>query len=57
VTASASDKVGVVGVQFKVDAANLGAEITAVPYSITTDTTTVPNGSYAFTAVARGASC
>jgi hypothetical protein len=55
VTASASDNVGVVGVQFKVDGANLGTEITAAPYSVIADTATVPNGSYILTAVARDA--
>src|SRR5262245_20412824 len=34
VSASASDNVGVVGVQFQVDGANLGAEDTTAPYSI-----------------------
>src|SRR5256885_11679311 len=33
VSATASDDVGVVGVQFKLDGANLGAEITVAPYS------------------------
>src|SRR2546422_7956024 len=33
VSANASDNVGVVGVQFKLDGANLGAEVTASPYS------------------------
>jgi hypothetical protein len=55
VTASASDNVGVVGVQFKVDGANLGTEIIAAPYSVIADTATVPNGSYILTAVARDA--
>ena len=34
VTASASDNVGVVGVQFKLDGANLGAEVSVLPYSL-----------------------
>ena len=34
VTASASDNVGVVGVQFKLDGANLGAEVSVSPYSL-----------------------
>ena len=34
VSASASDNVGVAGVQFKLDGANLGAEDTSAPYSI-----------------------
>jgi len=35
VSANASDNVGVAGVQFKLDGANLGAEDTASPYSVT----------------------
>jgi len=55
VTASASDNRGVAGVQFKYNGVNLGAEDTTAPYSVSADTTTVPNGSYALTAVARDA--
>jgi len=33
VTASASDNVGVAGVQFKLDGTNMGAEVTLSPYS------------------------
>ena len=53
VSAGASDDVGVAGVQFKLGAANLGSEDTSAPYSISWDTTTVSNGSYSITAVAR----
>jgi YD repeat-containing protein len=55
VGASASDNVGVAGVQFLLDGANLGAEDTASPYSIAWNTTTVNNGSHTLTAVARDA--
>src|SRR5438132_14045186 len=55
VTASASDNVGVVGVQFLLDGASLGAEDTAAPYSVSWDTTTASNGSHSLAAVARGA--
>ena len=55
VTASASDNVGVVGVQFKLDGANLGAEITVAPYSISWGTTTSSNATHTMTAVARDA--
>ncbi len=51
VTASASDNVGVAGVQFFVDGAALGAEDTAAPYSVAWDTTTAANGSHTLTAV------
>lgn len=54
-TASATDVVGVVGVQFKVDGASVGSEDTVAPYSISWDSTTVQNGSRALTAVARDA--
>src|SRR5207247_6203721 len=55
VSASASDNVGVAGVQFKVDGANLGAEDTISPYSTAWNTTTATNGTHALTAVARDA--
>ncbi len=53
ITATATDNVGVVGVQFKLDGANLGVEVTTSPYSFTWDTTTAVNGSHSLTAVAR----
>src|SRR5206468_3471819 len=55
VSASASDNVGVAGVQFLVDGANLGGEDTASPYSVSWKTTTVGNGSHTLTAIARDA--
>ena len=55
VTANASDNVGVVGVQFQLNGANLGAEDLASPYSISWNTTTSPNGNYTLTAIARDA--
>ena len=55
VSASASDNVGVAGVQFKLDGANIGAEDTASPYSITWNSVTASNGTHALTAVARDA--
>ena len=39
VTATAADNVGVAGVQFLLDGANLGAEDTTAPYSVAWDTT------------------
>lgn len=53
VTISASPSASVLGVQFKVDGANIGAEDTSAPHSITWDSTTVANGPHALTAVAR----
>ena len=55
VSANATDDVGVAGVQFKLDGANLGAEDTTAPYSISWDTTLTPNGSHSLTATARDA--
>jgi len=55
VTASASDNVGVAGVQFRLDGANLGVEDATAPYSIAWNTTTASNGSHTLTAVARDA--
>ena len=55
VTASATDAVGVVGVQFRLDGVNVGAEDTTAPYSIAWNTTGSTNGSHAVTAVARDA--
>jgi hypothetical protein len=53
VSASASDNVGVVGVQLKLDGAALGAEDTAAPYSVSWDTRTATDGTHTLTAVAR----
>jgi chitodextrinase len=55
VSATASDNVGVVGVQFKLDGKNLGAEDTVSPYSVSWNTTTVTKGPHTLTAVARDA--
>src|SRR5256885_1353725 len=41
------------GVQFQLDGANLGAEDTSAPYSVSWNTTTTGNGSHTLTAVAR----
>jgi YD repeat-containing protein len=55
VSASASDNVGVAGVQFRLDGADLGAEDSAAPYSASWNTTGAGNGSHTLTAVARDA--
>jgi hypothetical protein len=55
VSASASDNVGVTGVQFKIDGADLGQELAMPPYSLQWDTSTASNGSHTITAVARDA--
>ena len=46
VAANANDNIGVLGVQFLLNGNNLGTEDTAPPYSISWNTTSVPNGSY-----------
>ncbi|HUS26047.1 MAG TPA: Ig-like domain-containing protein [Nevskiaceae bacterium] len=55
VTATATDAVGVSGVQFKVDGTNLGAEDTTAPYTASLDTTTLTNAGHTISAVARNA--
>jgi glucose/arabinose dehydrogenase len=55
VSASASDNVGVAGVQFLLDGASLSAEDTTSPNSITWNTTTAPDGAHVLSARARDA--
>ena len=55
-TASATDNVGVSGVQFLVDGVPIGLEDTAAPFSGPWTTTAVSDGSHVITAVARDAS-
>jgi concanavalin A-like lectin/glucanase superfamily protein/Big-like domain-containing protein len=53
ISATASDDQGVVGVRFRIDGADLGAEDTTTPYSRAWDTQTVANGNHVLTASAR----
>lgn len=55
VTANAADNVGVAGVQFKLDGANLGAEDTTSAYLVSWNTTGASNGAHTLSAVARDA--
>jgi hypothetical protein len=55
VTATASDNVGVVGVQFSLDNNSLGAELTTSPYTVPWDTAKSADGTHTLTAVARDA--
>ena len=55
VTASASDNVAVVGVQFLLDGANLGAEDATAPYSVAWNTVAATNGTHTLTARAHDA--
>jgi hypothetical protein len=54
-TATASDAVGVAGVQFRLNNTNLGNEDITSPYSATWNTAALVNGSHVLTAVARDA--
>lgn len=53
VYASAADNVGVVGLQFRLDGVNLGAEDRSAPFTISWDTTSTASGLHTLTAVAR----
>jgi hypothetical protein len=53
VSASASDNVGVAGVQFRVDGVDLGTEVTTAPYTTQWNTSTAANGAHVLTAIAR----
>ena len=55
VAASASDNVGVAGVQFQVDGADVGVEDTQSPYAFQWDTRSTANGPHTLTARARDA--
>src|SRR5207249_278319 len=55
VSANASDNVGVVGVSFFVDGAQVGAEDTIAPYTVSWNTAGVADGPHTLTAVARDA--
>jgi fibronectin type 3 domain-containing protein len=55
ITATATDNIGVVGVQFQLNGTNLGSEETTITYSVSWDTTGVAPGQYSLTAIARDA--
>jgi hypothetical protein len=54
-SASATDNVGVVGVQFKLDGVDLGPQVTTTPYAMVWQTGTAAPGSHTLTVVARDA--
>jgi len=54
-SADASDDIGVVGVQFKVDGDNFGPEITAPPYRADWNSSLTTNGTHILSATARDA--
>jgi Bacterial Ig domain len=55
VDVTASDNVGVASVQLKIDNANSGAAVTAAPYVIAVNTSSLSNGNHLLTAVASDA--
>lgn len=55
VSATASDNVGVVGVQLQLDGVNLGAELHSPPYSANVNSATLSNAAHVLSAVARDA--
>ncbi|WNM61273.1 Ig-like domain-containing protein [Candidatus Nitrospira neomarina] len=55
VSAIATDNIGVVGVQFRLNGKNLGVEDTTLPFSQIWNTTGVAPGQYTLTAIARDA--
>ncbi|MGE5392145.1 MAG: Ig-like domain-containing protein, partial [Candidatus Saccharibacteria bacterium] len=55
ITATASDNVGVTGVQFMLDGNNLSSADTTAPYSLTWDSTLTANGDHTLSAVAKDA--
>jgi hypothetical protein len=55
VVAGATDASGIAGVQFRLDGANLGPEVTSPPYQTVWSTAATPAGAHALTAVARDA--
>ena len=56
VSATATDNVAVNDVRFQLDGVNLGADLTASPYTIQWDTTTATNGTHLLTAIANDTS-
>jgi hypothetical protein len=55
ISANTTDNVAVVGVQFKVDSVNQGAEVTALPYQTVWNSVAVTNGIHTLSATARDA--
>jgi hypothetical protein len=55
VSANAADNVGVTSVQFLLDGADLGSEVTTAPYSVDWDTSTATASSHVLSAIAKDA--
>ena len=56
ISATATDNVAVAGVQFKVDGANVGSQVTSSPYQVSWNTGTVTNGLHTISATATDTS-
>jgi len=56
ISATAQDDVAVAGVRFQIDGVNTGPEVNTAPFTTSVDTTTLPNGTHALTAIARDTS-
>ena len=54
-SATASDNVGVVGVEFQIDGQTVGSEVTSAPYSVAVDSTVYASGQHIIRARARDA--
>ena len=54
-SATATDNVGVVGVEFQIDGQTVGSEVTSAPYSVTVDSTVHSSGQHIIRARARDA--
>jgi hypothetical protein len=52
-TANVTSNVGIAGVQFQLDGANLGPQLTTSPYSLKWDMTTATNGCHVLSAAAQ----
>jgi hypothetical protein len=55
ISASASDNVGIAGVQFLLDGSSIGQEVTSSPFSLSWDSATANNGTHSLSARARDA--
>jgi len=55
ILANASDNIGVVGVQFKLDGTDLGPNLTISPYSVLWNTLTASNGCHVLSVTALDA--
>jgi hypothetical protein len=55
ITAQATDNVGVIGVQYMIDGANVGTQVSVAPFTSSWDTSLYQDGTHILTAIARDA--